>query len=366
MQDDKVGQVGLAEALVNFTRTFSPDKPCETMTTEKHKQVFSNCEAQYWMVLVAHRDVHDALLHNMLRELYGLFKLFNGTFSSIVSRFSDKTLRQKMEQTFPQHLQNLKFDELGIDGIQFLPVAKSIYLNMVTLVNNLEYTFSSIRYSAFLIQEYLVWSGLPQEEIAILYKYVRRLSASGNSGGSGFWTGPADVTKNDSPINVPHIWVGAQQYFLVIYGVDDALLLFVTDLASSSSMTFYRDLEKFILKNIGNMSHAGKGLAALNSSLSSGKSDEYRYVYFNHMNLALKTSQRGLPREYFKLVLDLRRDLDADRNEIVAQCSDNNWVVGRRTDQRELYFVFEKKASLLDVHEEVRSLSISHFNNIFV
>ena len=43
------------EALINFTRTFSPDKPCRALHTDQMRQVLWEPEPCVWMVLVAKR-----------------------------------------------------------------------------------------------------------------------------------------------------------------------------------------------------------------------------------------------------------------------------------------------------------------------
>jgi hypothetical protein len=57
-------------------------------------------------------------------------------------------------------------------GIQFLPVNKNVYLKIQSFLNCLEHTFDPIRYTSFMYKNQLVWSGLEQEEMKILYKFV--------------------------------------------------------------------------------------------------------------------------------------------------------------------------------------------------
>ena len=49
----KVRNIGLCEALVNFTNTFHPDRPCEAVHTDRKRQVFLEPETGIWMVLVS-------------------------------------------------------------------------------------------------------------------------------------------------------------------------------------------------------------------------------------------------------------------------------------------------------------------------
>lgn len=48
----KVRNIGLCEALVNFSKTFSSEKTCEIVHTQKTKQSFLEPEPGIWMALV--------------------------------------------------------------------------------------------------------------------------------------------------------------------------------------------------------------------------------------------------------------------------------------------------------------------------
>jgi len=54
-------------------------------------------------------------------------------------------------------------------------------------------------------------------------------------------------------------------------------------------------------------------------------------------------------------------------NEICIKTATDYWIVGRRSEQREFYVIISKKdATLIDIHEEVKKLSSTHFANIFI
>lgn len=52
MLNRKVRNIGLCEALVNFTKTFHPDRLCQAVHTDRKRQVFLEPEPNIWMVLV--------------------------------------------------------------------------------------------------------------------------------------------------------------------------------------------------------------------------------------------------------------------------------------------------------------------------
>ena len=52
----KVRNIGLCEAMVNFTKTFHPDRPCQAVHTDRKRQVFLEPEPNIWTVLVSGSD----------------------------------------------------------------------------------------------------------------------------------------------------------------------------------------------------------------------------------------------------------------------------------------------------------------------
>ena len=51
----KIRNIGLCEALVNFSRTFSSDQPCEAVHTQRRRQVYFEPEPGIWIVMVRGR-----------------------------------------------------------------------------------------------------------------------------------------------------------------------------------------------------------------------------------------------------------------------------------------------------------------------
>lgn len=53
----KIRNVGLCEAIVQFTRTFSPSKPAKSLHTQKNRQFFNEPEENFWMVMVVRNPI---------------------------------------------------------------------------------------------------------------------------------------------------------------------------------------------------------------------------------------------------------------------------------------------------------------------
>ena len=58
----KVRNIGLCEALVNFTNTFNPDRPCQAVHTDRKRQVFLEPEPDTWVVMVGSSPMMGCVL----------------------------------------------------------------------------------------------------------------------------------------------------------------------------------------------------------------------------------------------------------------------------------------------------------------
>ena len=131
----------------------------------------------------------------------------------------------------------------------------------------------------------------------------------------------------------------------------------------------------------------------------------WKYIYFNHMNLAQKTSfhaggsaggppggaagggvgswgwdegkdskdssSSSLPTvaEILGILSDINTDLgrmEGSDGETIVKTYRDQWVVGKKSDEREVYVVINQKhANLIEINEQLKTICNSHFNNIF-
>ncbi|KXJ08469.1 Vacuolar fusion protein CCZ1-like [Exaiptasia diaphana] len=359
--DKKIRNIGLCEALIKFTETFQPSKPCESLHTQKTRQTFFQPEPEYWMVMstsvpysekivkdgkkvVDHHDddLLDSILDAVLKQAYKMFRLFNGTFTYLFNTYSVETLRKRCEYFFVHYLQTLNFSNFDVmdvfSGIQFLPLDKNTFLKVQSFVNLVEHSFLQIKYSAFLYSDKLVWSGLEQEDMRVMFKYLV----------TSLFPSTLDTEAMDATI---------------------CLLIS----APSPNLDFYKKLDSFIgpqLTNLANIICEQTAKKSLNST-----EQQYRYIYFNHMNLAQKSSihhRRSsgsvIAPEIMRLIADISGDFQSfqEDGETYVKTMTDCWVVGRKSDQREFFVILnQKSANLIEINEEVKKLSVSHFNNIF-
>ncbi|KAF7721863.1 vacuolar fusion protein ccz1 [Apophysomyces ossiformis] len=169
--DVKLKQVGLAQALVNFTSAFSTSKPTQNVHTQKNRMVFLQPEPGFWMHMcvelgILRRQIKDAkgkeklvteyldtqlndqALEAILKIGYEQFKLLNGTFSSILygedldvpsqpSRQRARSLMHAIEEFFSDWIWRWDFDRLDtmvfsavFNAVPVQPVLRSNYLRI--------------------------------------------------------------------------------------------------------------------------------------------------------------------------------------------------------------------------------------------
>jgi len=410
---------------------FSPEDPCKSVHREKHTCSFYNPEPDIWVVLMVRNpstiktgkdgkvvyqyledELDDEMLSIVIRLAYRIYRLFHGPLLGTWESQSVDTLRSELNSFFVPFLSSLPFDSIDIfstlGGIYFLPVDKNVYLRIQNFIHITEDTFPRLHYAAFLYREHLVWSGLEQDDIRIMYSYivnqVHTLTPSSDpqlfpphnpypagiadtlfsKRNSGFLTGP-DFSSPSTPINAPQVWVSTPSpsnspdhsdkgkekcYHLIIYEQYDIMCLFLIEPQVLPDLAFYNHLRETISPQISFLS------PILNEHYSrkQGTEEQYRYIYFNHMNLALKTSLKNkgseLTKDTMRMINEIHADFDLSSEnitEVLIRTSNDRWVVGRKSDQREFYVIFDSKnANLLEINEEVRKLSSSYFNNIFI
>ncbi|KAI8797551.1 vacuolar fusion protein CCZ1 [Biomphalaria glabrata] len=418
--DTKIKRVGLSEAIIKFSETFS-DKPCQSLHTQKTRQVFYEPEQCFWIVMTVaipfkekikdgqpfteYRDDHvqDSVYEAILRQAYKMFKLFNGTFTTILARANGEVeaLKQRLEHFYDKYLLTLKLAQGDIldvfNGIHFLPLDKNTYLRIQCFINSLEATFPFVKYTAFLYNEKLVWSGLEQEDMRIMYKYLthslfptfmeQELHGGQNrppvtSGHYGkFMTGPPNLNDDRNMGKLPRVYVNTEEIdeecYLLVYTALSATICLLVNVRSPLTVPLCRKLDSMLGPQMTKLAsdiseQYNKRVAALNST-----EPVFKYVYFNHMNLAQQTTVHidlqkrsgvNIHKDVLRLLGDINADLTKENEdgETIVKTTSDVWVVGKKSDQREFYVIItQRTANLIDINEEVKRLCSTYLNSIF-
>ncbi|CAI8013597.1 Vacuolar fusion protein CCZ1 homolog, partial [Geodia barretti] len=102
----------------------------------------------------------------------------------------------------------------------------------------------------------------------------------------------------------------------------------------------------------------------------------YKYVYFNEMNLAVKSSRSSrrspspshhISPEAMRIIIDLNREYnELDEGETIMRTLSDFWVVCRKSGHRRFFVILtQKNANFAEINEEVRKLCQREFTNIF-
>lgn len=424
-KNEKIRNVGLCEAIIQFTRTFSPSKPAQSLHTQKNRQFFHEPEANFWMVMVVRNpivekskdgkpaaeyqedELLDKVYSSVLQQCYSMYKLFNGTFQKTMEYGGVEVLKNRLEKFFHRYLQTLHLQSCDLldifGGISFFPLDKMTYLKIQSFINRMEESLDIVKYTAFLYNDQLIWSGLEQDDMRILYKYLTtslfpryiepelagrdspiRAEMPGNLQHYGrFLTGPYDLSDPEVKFRFPKIFVNTddayEELHLIVYKAMSAVVCFMVDASVLPSPEFCRKLDSLVGPQLTMLASEICEQYNINRRISgSEKEPQFKFIYFNHMNLAEKSTihMRKTPSvsltsvhpDLMKILGDINSDFSrADEDEeIIVKAMSDYWVVGKKSDQRELYVILnQKNANLIEVNEEVKKLCATQFSNIF-
>lgn len=391
--DHKVKHVGVCEALINFTRQFSEDDICETVHLENKQWAVRNPEPHLWMVLVVGEgeqskpsavegSVDEEMLQQILRQTHALFKVLYGGIQKCLN-INLARARTNLAEFLDKYLPILDLTRdvnlyYTLEGIQFLPVDRNVYLQIQCFINHCEQIFPDIEYSCFLYKDHLVWSGLELGDMRVIYKiFISHFYEEKSpflplqsSHKPGFQTG-YDTTS--FPNVAPKVFLNDHTYYLLVYQMLDITYLFCVDQSSFSDARFYQKANDFMENQINFLA---RNLSFHYTSKQSA-SEEYRYLYFNHMNLAMKTSLSEkisvLPLPTINLLNQMHQDFERSPesiSEVVVNTLNDDWIVGRKSDQRELYVLFESQNfsnnNIIHIEDKVKKLNSTYFGNIFL
>mmetsp|Transcript_1187 Transcript_1187/g.1692 ORF Transcript_1187/g.1692 Transcript_1187/m.1692 type:complete len:583 (+) Transcript_1187:70-1818(+) len=181
--------IGLSEGIINFTRDFSPDKPCEALRCEKTRHAFFECEKDYWIVLIMNNpsivksrngtpvyledELGDSCLQAIVKRTYATFRMCNGRMADIARQHSYEFLKTKLWLFMKYFLPTIDFQNvrflMDIRGFNFMPVNRNAFLMTQYIINVLSSAFPSIASCAVMYDRKLIWSGLEQDDMFFLY-----------------------------------------------------------------------------------------------------------------------------------------------------------------------------------------------------
>ncbi|XP_017071309.1 vacuolar fusion protein CCZ1 homolog [Drosophila eugracilis] len=368
----KIKDVGLSEAIIRFTGTFTSEDDCQALHTQKTTQLFYQPEPGYWLVLVLNvpkevrlkdgvevadyrgAEISDRIYRSILRQCYLMFRFQHGGFSSVGSNETNPDKRrellcQELHKFYDHHLGNLK-DPSQCDiidmlhSIQYLPLDKSLFLRAQNF-GTLGETFTDIKESIMLYQEQVLCGGkLNPEDLHSLHSYVvervLKVEASNSSiavspslkrsisesqvGGfvSTQNNGEGDGQEKDNLEDPLKVYVTLEKntkpYYMLIYrALHITLCLFLDADQPSPKKELYDELHAYMAPHLTSLARdisseltkEAAGATGQENSISNSESAP-KYLFINEQSLQHHTNfQRHLPHGLPRNVLSIIADL---------------------------------------------------------
>mmetsp|Transcript_23066 Transcript_23066/g.55849 ORF Transcript_23066/g.55849 Transcript_23066/m.55849 type:complete len:495 (+) Transcript_23066:155-1639(+) len=353
--------IGLTEGIINFTRDFSPDKPCEALRCEKTRHSFYECEPDFWMVLIMNNpyvfkgrnstqpvyledELGDSTLQAIVKRTYATFRMFNGSMANIAKKESMESLKVRLRKFMLSFIPTIDFARVGLSldirGFSFMPVNRNSFLTTQFIVNTVMTSFPHVCSCGMMYDRKLIWSGLDQEDMFFLYLLDQKNMASFYDYVYSDSNAPHKEERKNSKISGSKLEdsiltqkkVGfivkegsrATPVFLQTYGwMQKRLAIFrfykitffmvLEDVAESSNKEVYDEMEAMIKPELEKLDTA----LVRQGQQDSKASDSYRFLYFNALNLALVstvTEESGMTiaPETIKLIRKIHKDFQVN------------------------------------------------------
>ncbi|EDQ87021.1 uncharacterized protein MONBRDRAFT_27748 [Monosiga brevicollis MX1] len=401
--------------------TFS-SKPIEVLHTQMARRVFLNPEPNFFMSMSLYlsftsgkkegeevnmyddHSVMDAALTQLLQNAYERYRLLQGTLQTSLDRLGREPLMEHFREFFDDYLPQLDIPNLNIvdalNGIQFLPLEKNSYLRIQSFISHTETQFSDIVATVVLYKQNVIWSGIEQSDLEHLYGFLMGklpLNAPAQDTPQ-FVFGPDSVSDDASPITTPRLHVDlpgvALPVPLVAYYSAGTTCCFLVNAKSAMDIGFYRRLQAQIEPRLQDLNVKFAEKQALRLSFANQMAQEYpyKYIYYNDVNKAIKSTFLPLLKGEGQASASATGSTDAvsstahvqlmgeihqhfrdtvgplSDSEISAKARSDQWVVGRRSEDREVFVHLTGRgsANLIEINDELRKLSATHFGSIFL
>lgn len=418
--DVKVNNVGLCEALVQFAKTYSPDKPCEALHTQKHRQAFYEPEENFWFVMTVsnpwnevmndnqpvkeyhEENIKDIVLKAVLKRAYQMFKIFMGSLESIVSVEGVESLKLKLKDFYYKYLPDIDIEHRDIvdvfNGVVFLPTEKTTHLKIQSFLNSVTSTFPEIKYTVLMYEDKLLWSGLTRDDTRVMYAYLANKLLPTSSefesglisgyltreGSHGRFLAGVRYYEHSTDRHVTTVFLHphgeVEKVLTVTYqALDLSITLFLSG-DSAPSIDTFRKMDNAFGRPLVEFSTVLEAEAPPPSRIADSAETLYKFIYFNHGNLSLQSSchhrnKHGfltctMPDDVMRVVLTICQEFSSktDSVEVVTKASSDYWVFAKKFDNRhECYIVInQKNANLIDVNEEVRKICQHRIPDVFI
>ncbi|XP_062544207.1 vacuolar fusion protein CCZ1 homolog [Armigeres subalbatus] len=400
--DSKVKDVGLCEAIIQFSNTFTNDDSVHAMHTQKTCQLYHQPEPGYWMTMILNvpferktretgdyneyhgDDIHDTIYQAVLKQSYRMFRLFHGSFKDNLQPADDldavANLIGKLEEFYCKYILQLKIKDCDVldafGSVQYLPLNQLLFLRVQNFINMIESTFEPIKQCIFLYDDYVIWSGINPHDLYTIYEYL-----------NGPMFQVSTEQEHSRKVYLRANGLDKTYNFMVCRKVQNiTLCLFLEDVENEQAL--YHELNAVVNPQLTSISSDITQHLAEQPSPDGSKDDSptgSRFIYFNELNLHYRGtiklgSQRrnnpgaSVPSDVMNLIVDLLDDSrknGPDSNscnvteESILKTHDDYWIVKRSCNARHVFIVLNKSSTLIDVSEETKRILDQNMKGMF-
>jgi len=446
LQEEKRSQVGLLEGLISFTAMFGGEKggPLRSLRTKHLAFSVLEAEPHTWMVLAMRHpqagsekgaqsepqyeeeSLADSTLQAVLQNCYSVFRLLHGEIQSFVKKHSMHKLFDLLEDFIPAFIETIDASDLGIfheiDGFHYGPVERNTCVSIHCFLGRLQEQFPAIRHSALLYNAHLIYTNVSLSDMKVLYSYLvafngsvsnaklnrqpfgRIPTAASQPGGGSSSFGRAFLLTEDedflfgasrraeprgpASLFVPTVYLtegGVGK--LVVLTYRGIMLVLIFEESAQLDAPYLENVRASCVKPTGD----GLSLSELHGIVASQYTqvmeheDEYRFVYYNHTNHALRLSNNthnsrswmgmrsggsGLKTSERVALCPLHATLADPRlkcREVSWKSADRGWICAKRWREREFFLLLDGSSmNLSKCQEECARFAQIHFSNIFM
>ncbi|PAV85883.1 hypothetical protein WR25_09134 [Diploscapter pachys] len=335
--DRQTDITGFAEAVVNFTENFvTPETnkeltefPFRTVSTQKAEHVYIQARNRIFVendqfligvalckqsCQVANYSIFVPALKNVLIDSYKMFRLFFGTMTNF-RKHSEEKFRERLEYFFGRYLALLKLHKMPLldylGGAEFLPLQGEIYLDIVTMLSEVEEEFPIIKKLVFLYQDKLLYYSISSRDVPSLLRYLTQnllpgslaseLEPSKKTNPGRFLRGPEDLSL-DTPLlgdeALPTVYLNSkddedeeeklQRFQMIVYRCLNATVcMFVK---SEVTRKLMRNIDSFLGPELVKVASAIGDSVGSNDAATLRYSCDFHYIYFNPSSLSMTSS----------------------------------------------------------------------------
>ncbi|KAH7639790.1 vacuolar fusion protein ccz1 [Dermatophagoides farinae] len=362
--DQKISDVGLAEAVINFGRQFG--QVTKSLQGDRLRFIFHELAPNFWSSMF----ISESLLNGPIEELCD--KLSRQEFLDKCHDFFDN---------YVPHIEILPFNLIELySSIQYLPLSNTTFMAVQSLLNCVQANDWRIDSYIFIYNDQLVSSSLSLFDTQILYNYLTNIVI------------PDAVKEEISGISNKTRWlqVDFRIYLMGHPGHGSAFrnLCLFRSINGSTIGLILTEFDENILKECGTL--LSSRLVSLTNKLhetvtqiakqpdskltNDSSAKDIKFIYFNYSNCAQRGNsncRKLIDSDFTRLIIDVESDLqqrftEEQVFELIGKNMNDAWLVARNSDSRALFAMLNyKNANVIEASEMIDAMQNKHFKNLF-